>query len=217
MAQFYGVWEGRKTGVFDNWPETKAQVDKFPSPKFRKLAGATRAEAEAEFKRGFRAAGPKPQTSPAAAGGAPHKSPKPRAPAGQPIPETLTVDGASNGVTCEYQGVWHPSGKLAFKSPVYQGGTNNIAEFLGLARALHFLKENGLPLRVYTDSVTAMAWVRNKKANTTAAATGKATAELDKLIAQAEAFLSAGGLEGAEVLKWMTRQWGEIPADFGRK
>ena len=216
MAQFYGVWEGRKTGVFDNWPETKAQVDKFPSPKFRKLAAATRAEAEAEFKRGFRPASHKPQNPPTS-GGAARPIRKQRAPAGQPISDTLTVDGASNGLTCEYQGVWHPSGKLAFKSPVYQGGTNNIAEFLGLARALQFLRENGLPLRVYTDSVTAMAWARNKKANSTAAATGKATAELNKLIAQAEAFLASGGLEGAEVLKWMTREWGEIPADFGRK
>lgn len=208
MATFYGVWVGRNPGVYDNWNDCKAQVDKFPKAKYSKLKATTKADALVEFN--------------ATEVGASSPSGKPAAPAmsgERPIENVLTVDGASNGIVCEYQAIWYPSKEVAFASPVLQGGTNNIAEFLGLVNAIKYLKERNLPLRVYTDSVTAMAWVRNKIANTTARNTGKATEELDKMISDAEKYLRENEalLKNLEVLKWETRDWGEIPADYGRK
>lgn len=137
----------------------------------------------------------------------------------KPTEEVLTVDGASNGKNCEFQAVWHPSRKKAFSSKLFEGGTNNIAEFLGLVLAIKHLKDKNLPLVVYTDSVTAISWVRNKKANTTARTTGKLTKELESLLEKAETFLMQNNelLKRVEILKWETKEWGEIPADFGRK
>ena len=65
------------------------------------------------------------------------------------------------------------------------------------------------------DSVSGMAWVRNRKAKTTLARTEKTAQALD-LVARAENWLRENGVT-LPVLKWDTEQWGEIPADFGRK
>lgn len=218
MAQFYGVWVGRNPGVYDNWNDCKAQVDKFPSPKFSKLTSTNRADALVEFKNRYsnsevvRGANAKPNGSSSVGVKQVRQTSK-------PIENVLTVDGAANGINCEYQAVWYPSKEKVFASKQLQGGTNNIAEFLGLVSAIKYLHENNMPLRVYTDSVTAMAWVRNKVANTTARNTGKATEELDTMISQAEKYLrdNAEMMKKVEVLKWETRDWGEIPADYGRK
>jgi ribonuclease HI len=137
----------------------------------------------------------------------------------KPIEGFLTVDGAYNGIFCEFQAVWFPSKEKAFASKRFDGGTNNIAEFLGLVSSIEYLKNKGLPIKIYTDSVTAITWFRNKKANTTATQTGKSTDELNNLILKAEKFLEENNvlLSTAEILKWDTRVWGEIPADYGRK
>jgi ribonuclease HI len=214
MAQFYGVWVGRNPGVYDNWNDCKAQVDKFSGAKYSKLKATNQADALMEFN-GVN--GSSPSTSQVISSTKPTTI-KTNAKS-SPIENVLTVDGAANGICCEYQAVWYPSKELAFESKPLQGGTNNIAEFLGLVSAIKYLKERNLPLRVYTDSVTAMAWVRNKVANTTARNTGKATEQLDNMITEAEKYLrdNADILESVEVLKWETSQWGEIPADYGRK
>lgn len=212
MAQFYGVWAGRNPGVYDNWNDCKAQVDKFSGAKYSKLKATNHADALVEFNN---ANGIVSQVT-ASTSQPNNKTIKTN---NGPIENVLTVDGAANGICCEFQAVWYPSKELAFESKPLQGGTNNIAEFLGLVSAIKYLKERNLPLRVYTDSVTAMAWVRNKVANTTARNTGKATEQLDNMLVEAEKYLrdNAVSLESVEVLKWETKEWGEIPADYGRK
>jgi ribonuclease HI len=213
MAQFYGVWAGRNPGVYDNWNDCKAQVDKFSGAKYSKLKATTQADALIEFNKANGSA------TTASTNVSTPSSVKPSNGKSVPIENVLTVDGAANGICCEFQAVWYPSKELAFESKPLQGGTNNIAEFLGLVSAIKYLNEKNLPLRVYTDSVTAMAWVRNKVANTTARNTGKATEELDTMISKAEKYLrdNADILESMEILKWETKDWGEIPADYGRK
>ena len=71
----------------------------------------------------------------------------------------------------------------------------------------------GLP--IYTDSVTAIAWVRNKVAKTTQPRNSK-NAELFGLLDDAILWLKSNSYKNP-ILKWETRIWGEIPADFGRK
>lgn len=208
MATFYGVWVGRNPGVYDSWDKCKAQTDKFPQAKFSKLKANNLQAALLEFN------SLNTNTESKAI-----STKEPNQVSSKPTEEVLTVDGASNGINCEFQAVWYPSGKKAFSSKVFLGGTNNIAEFLGLVLAVKHLKDRNLPLVVYTDSVTAMSWVRDKKANTTARTTGKLTEELENLLTKTELYLKNNQelIQQVKILKWETKQWGEIPADFGRK
>lgn len=68
---------------------------------------------------------------------------------------------------------------------------------------------------VYSDSVTALAWVRNRKAKTVLERT-PATERLLGLVERAENWLRTH-IPSNHVTKWNTAEWGEIPADFGRK
>lgn len=209
MGKYYGVWIGRKPGVYESWDDCKAQTDKFPNARYKKLDATNKEDALIEFNKG----GALGKSS-----GSSVKANNSNAQISKPIERILTVDGAANDISCEYQAVW-TTGEKAFASKQFNSGTNNIAEFLGLVEAIKYLEKNNLPLKIYTDSVTAMAWVRDKNANTTARTTGKATEELNALIIEAENYLKSNSqlLKSVQILKWETKQWGEIPADYGRK
>jgi ribonuclease HI len=114
----------------------------------------------------------------------------------------------------EYRGVHLPSGKQVFHFGPIQG-TNNIGEFLAVVHALALMKQKGISMPIYSDSRTALAWVRNRKAKTTLARTPE-TEEALELVARAENWLRTNGVN-VTIEKWDTDNWGEIPADFGRK
>ncbi|CAI9395341.1 Ribonuclease H [Bacillus sp. T2.9-1] len=63
--------------------------------------------------------------------------------------------------------------------------------------------------------MTALSWVRNKKANTTLVR-DKRTEELWQLMERAEKWLKENSYSN-KILKWDTNKYGEIKADFGRK
>lgn len=215
MGQYYGVWIGRNPGIYEKWDDCKKQIDKFPSAKFRKLKSSTYDNAVKEFNaESSTSLSPQNNLINEKVGSVLTLNN-----ANVPENDVLTVDGASNGKNCEFRAVWYPNKKEVFASKIYDGGTNNIAEFLGLVFALKYLIENNLPLRIYSDSVTAIAWYRNMKANTTANQTGKGTLELNTLIKNAEQFLKDNQkvLSNAMIMKWDTKNWGEIAADYGRK
>lgn len=130
--------------------------------------------------------------------------------------QALCVDAACSGNPgpMEYRGVLIPSREQIFHFGPVQG-TNNIGEFLAIVHALALIKKNGWQMKVYSDSISGMAWVRNKRAKTTLKRTEQTAAALD-LVARAENWLWQNPRH-AEVLKWNTEEWGEIPADFGRK
>ena len=73
----------------------------------------------------------------------------------------------------------------------------------------------GTTTPVYSDSETAIAWVKARQCNTDLAA-DKTNAPLFELINRAEDWL-AEHKTANPVLKWDTKAWGEIPADFNRK
>jgi ribonuclease HI len=77
------------------------------------------------------------------------------------------------------------------------------------------LEERGDRLPVYSDSETAISWVKKKECNTELVPDEK-NAPLFELIDRAEDWLAAHK-KTAPVLKWDTKAWGEIPADFNRK
>ncbi len=132
------------------------------------------------------------------------------------ITEALCVDAACSGNPgpMEYRGVHLPSGKQVFHfGPMH--GTNNIGEFLAIVHGLALMKQKGIEMPVYSDSYNAILWVNNGKCKTKLERTGK-TEELYNLIARAEKWLRENP-QHAPVLKWETKLWGEVPADFGRK
>lgn len=128
----------------------------------------------------------------------------------------------------EYQGVFvdfgtePPTTTQLFKSPVFENGTNNIGEFLAIVHALAWQKQKRTFYPVYSDSVNAQKWVREKKCRTKLQPNDK-NAYLFELIERAERWLRENddwlrqhALQ-IPVVKWETEIWGEIPADYGRK
>ena len=115
----------------------------------------------------------------------------------------------------EYRGVDTQTGKLLFHKGPYERGTNNIGEFLALVHGLAHLKKEGSDRIIYSDSRIAMGWVRKKKCGTKLAP-HSSNKILFELIARAESWLKDNTYK-TPVVKWETKAWGEIPADFGRK
>lgn len=115
----------------------------------------------------------------------------------------------------EYQCVDLATGATVFHyGPVW--GTNNIGEFLAIVHALALMDKQRIRDRViYSDSYNAILWIKKKKCKTTLERTPK-TEELYQVIARAEQWLRAHAVT-IPIIKWETKKWGEIPADFGRK
>ena len=114
----------------------------------------------------------------------------------------------------EYRGVHVASRQQIFHfGPMY--GTNNIGEFLAIVHGLALLKQRGLDMPIYSDSANAINWVKQKKCKTKLPRDPK-TEQLFQLIERAEKWLRENTYS-TPILKWETQQWGEIPADFGRK
>ena len=144
-----------------------------------------------------------------------------------PVPQypALAVDAACSGNPgiLEFRAVvvdapdssQSVNGKQVFYRGPYAQGTNNIGEFLALVLGLAYLKKHNLSWPIYTDSVTAMAWVRQRKCKSKIV-WGKQNEELFYAVRKAEDWLRTHTWTNP-VLKWETRLWGEIPADYGRK
>ena len=146
------------------------------------------------------------------------------------LPPLIAVDAACSGNPgkMEYQGKFVDFGTdpatvvTLFKSPVFENGTNNIGEFLAIVHALAWQKQKRTQYPIYSDSVNAQKWVREKQCRTKLQPNDK-NAYLFELIERAEKWLRENDdwmRENANVipvLKWKTEVWGEIPADFGRK
>lgn len=96
-----------------------------------------------------------------------------------------------------------------------EDGTNNIGEFLAIVHALALLSKNGKSEPIYSDSLNAIKWVENKKCNTKLNKSNKNINIFD-LINRAEKWLELNSYSN-KIIKWETKKWGEIPADFGRK
>ena len=135
---------------------------------------------------------------------------------GTGVGSAIAVDAACSGNPgpMEYRGVHLPSGKQIFHYGPVQG-TNNIGEFLAIVHALALLKQKGATMPVYSDSRTAQIWVQKRKCKTTLQR-NEQTEPLFAIIARAERWLM-NNPDHSQVLKWDTDNWGEIPADFGRK
>ena len=126
------------------------------------------------------------------------------------------VDAACSGNPgpMEYQCIDLATGAQVFHfGPVH--GTNNIGEFLAIVLGLAYLKSHNLPWVLYSDSHTALAWLKKKQAQTKLKPM-PCNQPLFEMLRKAEQWLQENDYT-TTVLKWDTTHWGEIPADFGRK
>jgi len=210
MAQkkFYVVWVGRSCGVFDDWHLCKSLIEGFDGAKYKSFE--TQNEAELAFNMGY-AKYYKQNPSKKQLGFSKNNEAK------QFVRDSLSVDAAWNTVTkvMEYQGVHTGTRELWFRKGPFDGASNNIGEFLALVHGLALLKQHNLNIPIYSDSITAMAWVRNKKTKSIILPTDK-NIEVFDLVQRAEYWLQHNTYTTL-ILKWNTVEWGEIPADFGRK
>jgi len=208
MAQkkYYVVWKGRKTGIFESWNDCKKQISEFQNAVYKSFT--TRQLAEQAFASSSNEYVGK--TTPVI-------DRQLLATVGKPIMKSIAVDGAWNTATgvVEYQGVETDTKKILFKMGPFADGTNNIVEFLGIVHALAYCKQNNSTLPIYSDSRTAMAWVRDKNAKTQHPRR-ETNAKLFDLLDRAVKWLNENDYKN-KILKWETQAWGETPADFGRK
>ena len=206
--KYYVVWEGRTPGVYASWEDCRRQTEHFEGAKFKSFASED--EARREFMLGYPASRSEQVKQYAVSTAA-----VPALPAGIST-QALAVDAACSGNPgqMEYRGVYLQNRRQVFHfGPVW--GTNNIGEFLAIVHALALMKQRGLDLPVYSDSRNAILWVRKKQCRTKLVRNSR-TEELFRLIARAEQWLKNNTYTN-RIIKWETSEWGEIPADFGRK
>jgi len=207
--KFYVVWEGNAPGVYASWAECQAAIRGYSGPKFKSFP--TRDSAEKALAEG-----------PASYWGTGRfvsaLSEEDLARIGQPIPDSLCVDAAWNMETgvMEYRGVWLRVKSITFQQRPFPGATNNLGEFLAIVHALAYLAKRSLDHPVYSDSETAIVWVRRKAVRSKSMRKGQTSDQVNDLVQRALAWLKANTYPN-QLLKWETAAWGEIPADFGRK
>ncbi len=193
--KFYAVRRGRQIGVFTTWAECQRQTVGFSGADFKSFPSVEAAEAWID------SAG-----EPVAGGDVPTGG--------------IAVDGACSGNPgpMEYRGVDIATGETLFSAGPFEGGTNNIAEFLAIVDAARLIAAGEHEGPIWTDSRTATTWIEKGRANSTADRKRMDPA-LAVLIADAERWLAGRGAAAGPLplRKWDTDAWGEVPADYGRK
>lgn len=185
----YVVWVGRETGVFDNWEYCKKQVTGFSGASYKSYP--SKEEAERAF--------------------AEHRL------ISTEVPElnSISADGSClKDKTMEYRVVDNQT-KTIIDSARFPEGTNNIAEILSLVSAIRYVQENNLKKVIYTDSMNAITWLRDKTIRTSLEETDF-NAELFGYIRSAINWMQTNKVT-TDIRKWNTKKWGQIPADYGRK
>ncbi len=206
--KFYVVWKGKRPGIYDNWEDCLAQIKGSKGAQYKAFSNFQ--EAKKAYNGNYQDYKGKKK-------GQEGLTPQERLKYGEPNYHSIAVDAASSGNpgVMEYQGVDTKTKKTLFKQGPFPEGTNNIGEFLAIVHGLAFLKQKKSDRIIYSDSRTAISWVRKEKCNTKLKKTA-ANQTLFALIERAELWLKKNSYR-TPIVKWETKAWGEIPADFGRK
>jgi ribonuclease HI len=229
--KYYVVWLGRCPGVYTNWNDCKVQTDAFRGAKFKSFE--TLAEADVAFGKPFhdyvKPTGHKHQEE--------HdnfmneynkkksadkneeerdgKEGETKEERGDIVEESMAVDAACSGNPgkLEYRGV-HTKTKELYFHKQFEHGTNNIGEFLALVAAI----QNNSHKIIYSDSHCAIAWLKKKAIQSTMERTDRTKLlweEVDRALQYLQ--VERNHVSTFTILKWNTKKWGEIPADFNRK
>ena len=218
--KYYVVWHGVEPGIYHTWAECERQVKGFVGAVYKSFDSEEEAE-EAYGSSPSLYIGLNKENAAEKKSEGPVNPPSWRSDTVLPLPPGVTADALAVDAACsgnpgpmEYRGVYLRTGQEVFHyGPVH--GTNNIGEFLAIVHALALLKQKGVKLTVYTDSRNALLWVKKKKCKTTLERNAR-TETLYQLIERAEKWLRENTSD-CPVIKWETKKWGEVPADFGRK
>ena len=207
--KYYTVWKGHHTGVFESWDDCKAQIKDYQGAQYKSFD--TFDAAKKALKGNYKDYVGKHKKFNSELSEAQLKK------IGEPNYMSISVDAASSGNpgVMEYRGVETKSKKQLFIQGPFEEGTNNIGEFLAIVHGLAFLKKNNSDFIIYTDSKTAISWVKKKTCNTKLERNAK-NKTLFELVDRAVEWLKTNTYT-TTIVKWETKAWGEIPADFGRK
>ena len=207
-SKFYVVWVGKNPGVYNTWDECKKQVDGEIGARYKSFPTLE------EAVDAFRQVPPPPVKRTAEVLSQAEKF---RKSSTKPIMESISVDAACSGNPgkVEYQGVYTATRQVLFHQGPFEDGTNNIGEFLALVHALSALKRQGSSLPIYSDSLTARKWVKDKAVKTKLEPNPRNKVLFD-MLERAVKWLKENDYPN-KILTWDTVNWGEIPADFGRK
>ena len=158
--KYYVVWRGRLTGIFDSWDECRKQIEGYEGAQYKGYP--TLELAEAAHKHNYwqavkQGVGSREQGVETLLNSQ-HSIQIP----------SLSVDAACSGNpgVMEYRGVDTATGREIFRMGPYPDGTNNVGEFLALVHGISLMQKNSCNLPIYSDSVSAIAWVRAKQCKT---------------------------------------------------
>lgn len=212
--KYYVVWQGNHPGVYTSWSECQAQVGHYKGAKFKSYK--SKQEAEQAYREGWEKQWGKNGLVKQGLGVKADGSAAPVSK--QHIDyDSISVDVGTRGNPgpIEYQGVDTRTGEVLFAKGPIPNGTNNVGEFLAIVHSLVYLKQLGSNKTIYSDSRTAMKWVREKKVATTLVR-NESTKEIWNLVDRALRWLHMNSYTN-KIMKWDTEYWGEIKADYGRK
>lgn len=128
----------------------------------------------------------------------------------------IAVDGYCDQSTNRggYKGIDISTGEILFQRN-YSYTTNNICEFLAVCHALGYNKKNNSEYGIiFTDSQVAISWLRNQKINS--GINMEKGKDVLEDVGKCIRWISEQK-RLTPVVKWETKVWGEIPADFGNK
>jgi ribonuclease HI len=207
-SKHYVVWIGKEPGIYRSWAECEAQIEGVPGAKYKSYESSE--EAEKAYRLGWQ------QSLKFGAGRKASAASEPPTD-GEVDYDSISVDAGCSGNPgiVEYKGVDTRTGEVLFHHGPISKGTNNLGEFLAIVHALAYLKQLGSSKTIYSDSATALKWVRDKKVATTLVR-DKSTEEIWRLVDRALSWLETNRYSN-RIVKWDTKRLGEIKADFGRK
>lgn len=202
---FYVVWNGIVPGIYLTWDDCKAQVEGYEGAIYKSFSNKQQAE-QAYNDNPWKYVGKNAE-----------KKPTQTYNIGAVVKDSLSVDAACSGNPglMEYRGVYVMTGEEIFRQGPFEMGTNNVGEFLALVHGLALLRQKGLEIPIYSDSRNAIKWVKDKKCKTKLQRVPE-NKEIFNMIERAEKWLRDNSYT-TKIIKWETSEWGEIPADFGRK
>ena len=185
---YYGVKRGRIPGIYDSWEKCELQIKGFSDAKFKKFNTIEEAQDYLSQVENIQTDFPT---------------------------EGLAVDASllkSN--IGEYQIFDIKEQKIIHNSRIYKNTTVNIMEFLAIIYAIRLIDSNEKFKNycIYSDSATALTWIRNKEIKTNNSPDEDTLNELQLGI---EYIRSRPG--NIPVKKWSTKTLKDIPADFKRK
>ena len=198
--KFYVVWKGNNPGVYQSWEKCQNEIKNVNGALFKSFV--TLEEAKKAYDQGYEEYKQNLDYKNVLDG---------------PELNSISVDAASSGNPglMEYQGVDTNTKEILFKMGPFNNATNNIGEFLALVHGIAILEKKLEKKIIYSDSITAMSWVRKKHCQTKLKR-NEENEEVFVLVERAITWLKENNYS-IIIKKWDTKNWGEIPADFGRK